>query len=160
MREKEYILFTPDKYTDIWGKQYWRMGFLVFLVLLLYLIGRFYFVDLPEVLIQSPNVPNMPAASESFDCDDSALFMYEYFTSKGYECTIFVGNLEMEDEDFLQCNHAWVMVTSPDNKNLVYAYDWGLPKFDRQHYYGFPLTPDQLKDIVASDLLRLEKSSE
>ncbi|MCJ7425975.1 MAG: hypothetical protein MUO17_02380 [Dehalococcoidales bacterium] len=158
MREKEYILFTPDKYKDIWGQRYWRMGSLVFLVLFFYLAGWFYFFNVPRVLIQSPNVPNMPIASDNFDCDDSALFLYEYFTSEGYECSIVVGNLEMQDETFFQCKHVWVMVTSSDGKNL--AYDWGVPRFDQQHYHGFTLTPDQLKDIVALDLLNFEKSPE
>jgi hypothetical protein len=157
MREKEYILFTPDKRRDIWGQRYWRAGFLLIFVFSVCFIGWFYFVNLPEAIIYSPNVPNMPLASDNFDCDDSALFMYEYFTSKGYECTIVVGNLEIENETFLECKHIWVMVTSPDKKDL--AYDWGIPQFDKQHYHGYELTPAQLKEIVLSDILALEKSS-
>jgi hypothetical protein len=84
--------------------------------------------------------------------------MHEYFTSQGFECTIVVGNLEMENEAFYQCKHVWVIVTSPDKKNL--AYDWGVPQFDKQHYHGFSLTPKQLREVVLSDKLRLEKSSE
>ncbi len=157
MRGKEYILFTPDKYKDIWGQRYWRAGFFILFLLIVGFIGWKYFINLPEALIHSPNVPNMPAASDNFDCDDSALFMYEYFTSKGYECTIIVGNLEIEKETFFECKHVWVIVTSPDKRTL--AYDWGIPQFGKQHYYGFSLTPAQLKEVVLLELLSLEKSS-
>ena len=37
------------------------------------------FVKNPEPLFKNPSVPNMPVASDNFDCDDSALFMYNYF---------------------------------------------------------------------------------
>ena len=157
MKEKEYILYNPDRYKDIWAQRYWRVGSSLILLFSLCFVGWFYLINLPEALIHSPNVPNMPAASDNFDCDDSALFMYEYFTSKGYECTIVAGNLEIENETFFECKHIWVVVTPPDKRNL--AYDWGVPRFDKQHYHGFELTPTQLKEVVLSDLLRLEKSS-
>ena len=104
---------------------------------------------IPEPLLMSPNVPDMPAASEDFDCDDSALFMYDYFTAKGYECVIVTGNLELEKETFFECNHMWVIVICPNEASI--AYDWGSPCYDRQHFEGFIITYEQLEGIVATD---------
>ena len=105
--------------------------------------------NVPEPLLRSPNVPDMPAASDDFDCDDSALFMHDYFTSRGYECVIVSGNLELEKETFPECNHMWVIVMCPNEASI--AYDWGSPCYDKQHFEGFMINYEQLKDIVASD---------
>lgn len=155
---KEYILFNPQRAKDIWGQRYLRVAILLLFLLCILYAGWQYYINLPEPLIRSPNVPNMPAASDSFDCDDSALFMYEYFTSEGYECVIVVGNLEMENETFPECKHVWVLVNSPNRASI--AYDWGVPRFGRQHYSGFQLTPGQLRAIVLTEQLKLEKSPE
>ena len=73
----------------------------------------------------------MPRASPEFDCDDSAIYMYEYFTSLGYKVRIVTGNLDMTGETFAQCNHVWVWVTTPTGGEI--AYDWGKAFTDEQH---------------------------
>jgi len=45
----------------------------------------------------------LPKQSPKFDCDDSALYMYLYFTNLGYDVRIIAGNLDLENETFWQC---------------------------------------------------------
>lgn len=99
----------------------------------------------PYLLIA--DVPNMPEASDTFDCKNSALFMYEYFTEKGYECLIITGNLELKNEDIFDCPHMWVLVKKP-GEDAALAFDWGYPCVDTQHYEGYPISYEELKDAV------------
>lgn len=88
-----------------------------------------------------------PVASASFDCDDSALYMYQYFTSLGYEVRIVRGNLDMENETWFQCNHVWVWVKSGGS---YYPYDWGCYCTDEQyHEAAYPIS---YKDLLTSCL--------
>lgn len=59
----------------------------------------------PYLLIA--DVPNMPDANDTFDCKNAALLMYEYFTEKGFECRIITGNLELKNEDIMECPHVY-----------------------------------------------------
>jgi len=80
---------------------------------------------------------NVPEPSATFDCDDSALYMYNYFTSLGYEVTLIKGNLDLTNETLLQADHFWVWVKIKDR---AVAYDWGKPYYDEQHYEGYPIS--------------------
>jgi hypothetical protein len=93
--------------------------------------------------------PRLPAPSPAYDCDDATLAMYRYFQGLGIESIPIVGNLDIEGEDYAQSNHVWLLVKSGDRE---IAYDWGLPRFDRQHYEGYTITLDYLLYAVGEDV--------
>lgn len=79
-----------------------------------------------------------PTPVKWFDCDDSAVYMFYYFTFLGYDTKIIGGNLDLVDESFpAECNHCWVLVKSG---GYYYAYDWGYYYTDAQHYEGYDET--------------------
>jgi hypothetical protein len=92
--------------------------------------------------------PALPAASATFDCDDSALAMYRHFQSLGIESTPIIGNLKMNGEAYMESNHVWLLVKSGDKE---IAYDWGTPRFDHQHYEGYAISLDYLLCAVEQD---------
>ncbi len=92
--------------------------------------------------------PCLPEPSPSYDCDDATLDMYRYFQGLGIESTPIVGNLDIEGEEYEKSNHVWLLVKSGDKE---IAYDWGLPRFDRQHYEGYTISLDYLLYAVAED---------
>ena len=92
--------------------------------------------------------PRVSEPSAAFDCDDSALETYRYFQDLGIESTPIVGNLEMDGEEYMESNHVWLLVRSGD---LEIAYDWGTPRFDRQHYEGYTISLEYLLYAVEAD---------
>ncbi len=92
--------------------------------------------------------PSLPEPSTTFDCDDGALAMYQHFQDMGIEATPIIGNLKMSDEAYMDSNHVWLLVKSGDKE---IAYDWGTPRFDRQHYEGYRISLDYLLQAVAAD---------
>ena len=92
--------------------------------------------------------PNVPGPSETFDCDDSALAMYEHFRDCGIESWPIIGNLDEDDETFGESNHVWLLVDFGEKK---IAYDWGLPHLDKQHYEGYIIGLDKLLLAVEYD---------
>jgi len=92
--------------------------------------------------------PRVTEPSAAFDCDDSALETYRYFKDLGIEATPIVGNLDMDGEDYMESNHVWLLVRSGD---LKIAYDWGTPRFDRQHYEGYTISLEYLLYAVEAD---------
>jgi hypothetical protein len=117
-----------------------------------YKIVTFVFVALTVVLTLprlSPVIfPRLSEPSPAFDCDDATLAMYRYFQGLGIESTPIVGNLDLEGEDYDKSNHVWLLVKSGDKE---IAYDWGLPRFDRQHYEGYTISLDYLLYAVNED---------
>jgi hypothetical protein len=98
----------------------------------------------------SPTIyPYLPEPSPTFDCDDSTLSMYRHFQRLGIKATPIMGNLNLEGEEYLECDHVWLLVESGE-KNI--AYDWGEPKFDRQHYEGYIVNLDCLLYAIADDI--------
>jgi len=93
-------------------------------------------------------LPDIPPASSTFDCDDATLAMYHYFESVGIESTPIIGNLKMDGEAYMESNHVWLLVKLGDRE---IAYDWGTPRFDRQHYEGYRISLDFLLSAVAQD---------
>jgi len=87
------------------------------------------------------DMPVMPRPSSEFDCDDSALYMYLYFRNLGYEVAIVAGNLDLTDETWEECNHAWVWVRLHGHD---YPYDFGRYCPDKQHREGYIITYDEL----------------
>jgi hypothetical protein len=118
-----------------------------------YKIVTFVFVALTVTLTLprlSPVIfPRLSEPSPAFDCDDATLAMYRYFQGLGIESTPIVGNLDLEGEDYDQSNHVWLLVKSGDKE---IAYDWGLPRFDRQHYEGYTISLDYLLYAVNEDI--------
>ena len=103
-------------------------------------------VTLPKL---SPVIfPALPEPSPTFDCDDGTLDMYHHFQNLGIQSTPIVGNLDMQGEEYMDCNHVWLLVSSGDRQ---IAYDWGIPKFDSQHYEGYTISLDYLLYAVAQD---------
>lgn len=92
--------------------------------------------------------PVVAEPSETYDCDDETLDMYRHFQNIGIEAVPVVGNLEMTGETYTQSNHVWLLVPSGDR---LIAYDWGTPRFDKQHYEGYKITLDYLLYVVAQD---------
>jgi len=93
--------------------------------------------------------PAVPEPSPTFDCDDSTLYMYRHFQRLGVEVTPILGNLSLEGEEYLESDHIWLLVKSGE-KNI--AYDWGVPRFDKQHYEGYIVNFDYLLFAVADDI--------
>ena len=60
-----------------------------------------------------------------------------------------MGNLSLEGEEYLESDHIWLLVKSGE-KNI--AYDWGEPRFDKQHYEGYIVDFDYLLFAVADDI--------
>ena len=92
--------------------------------------------------------PSIPQPSETYDCDDGTLDMYRHFEELGIESTPMVGNLDMTGEAYMESNHVWLMVRAGDRE---IAYDWGFPRFDRQHYEGYPISLEYLMHAVEQD---------
>jgi hypothetical protein len=108
----------------------------------------------------SDNFPIMPVPrpSATWDCDDDALYMFDYFrktwcASEGRKISIVavIGNLDIENEDVLkfESDHVWVIL-SMDGEYWI-AYDWGEPCFDSQHYEGCIITYEELLQAVEWD---------
>jgi hypothetical protein len=93
--------------------------------------------------------PPVGEPTADYDCDDDTLDMYRHFKENGIEAIPIVGNLDITGEEYEQCNHVWLLVGSGPNK---IAYDWGTPRFDRQHYEGFKISLDYLLYVVQQDL--------
>jgi hypothetical protein len=98
--------------------------------------------------LSSAFFPAVNQPSAIYDCDDETLDMYRHFERLGIEATPVVGNLEMTGESFTQSNHVWLVVKSGDKQ---IAYDWGTPRFDKQHYEGFKINLDYLLYAVQQD---------
>ncbi len=115
-------------------------------------IVTFVFIALTVALTMPRFSPVLfPALSEPaplYDCDDATLAMYRHFRDLGIESTPIVGNLEIENEDYEQSNHVWLLVKSGAQ---AIAYDWGMPRFDRQHYEGYTISLDYLLYAVDED---------
>ena len=92
--------------------------------------------------------PVLPESSAAFDCDDGTLAMYQHFESLGIEATPIIGNLKTTGEAYMDSNHVWLLVKSGDKE---IAYDWGTPRFDRQHYEGYTISLDYLLQAVEED---------
>ncbi|MBN1177450.1 MAG: hypothetical protein JXA51_07210 [Dehalococcoidales bacterium] len=92
--------------------------------------------------------PSLQEPSDTYDCDDGTLEMYRHFKSHGIESTPIIGNLDMDGEAYMESNHVWLLVKAGE-KDI--AYDWGIPRFDRQHYEGYPITIDYLMYAVEED---------
>ncbi len=118
----------------------------IFKIIAFFFITLVVVVTLPRL---SPVIfPSLQEPSPAFDCDDGTLDMYRHFDSLGIESTPIVGNLDMSGEEYMECNHVWLLVKSGDND---IAYDWGIPRFDRQHYEGYTISLDYLLFAVEED---------
>ena len=92
--------------------------------------------------------PGVQEPSATYDCDDETLDRYRHFQKLGIECAPIVGNLDMSGETYMESNHVWLLVKSGDRQ---IAYDWGTPRFDRQHYEGYTISLDYLLYTVNQD---------
>lgn len=101
------------------------------------------------VLVGIPYLlPEVPEPSQTFDCDDSTLFLYDHFTSKGHQVQAIAGNVDMSGESFEEIDHMWLLVKFGDT---WVAYDWGEPRFDDQHYEGYYISYEVLCLVVEAD---------
>ncbi len=118
----------------------------------LFKIGLFISISMAVVLglpqLNPALFPSVGEPSATYDCDDETLDMYRHFEKLGIEATPVVGNLDMSGEKYTDCDHVWLLVNSGDK---LIAYDWGTPRFDRQHYEGFKINLDYLLYAVQQD---------
>ena len=91
----------------------------------------------------------MPGYSSSFDCDDGALLMLERLQGVGIAATPVLGNLKTTGEAYQETDHVWVLAEIFGRR---IALDRGVFCFDEQHYEGFPISRQQLKEFGAEDL--------
>jgi hypothetical protein len=98
--------------------------------------------------ISAFSLPIVGVPSSTYDCDDETLDMYWYFTSLGLTCIPVVGNLNTSGESYSQSNHVWLVVKSG---HKLIAYDWGKPRYDKQHYEGYKITYNYLLYAVRQD---------
>lgn len=117
------------------------VGFAFWAVIIVLII----FVALPYLL------PDVPEPSQNFDCDDSTLYMYSHFTDKGHQVQAIAGNLDISGESFEETDHVWLLVKFGD---IWVPYDWGLPRFDEQHYEGYNISYELLCKIAEADKSR------
>lgn len=90
----------------------------------------------------------MPNASPDFDCDDGTLLMFTRLSRFGISATPLLGNLKKTGEAFMESDHVWITANILD---LNIAFDWGSQRFDTQHYEGYPITYEQLLELVEQD---------
>ncbi|MDD5289366.1 MAG: hypothetical protein PHY28_09695 [Dehalococcoidales bacterium] len=90
----------------------------------------------------------MPTRSDTFDCDDDALFMYQRFTQLGIKVTPMVGDLNKTGEQFNEINHIWLLVNIG---SFNIPIDWGTTWMDGQHREGYPVSYQQLLAFVEQD---------
>ncbi|WP_157844574.1 hypothetical protein [Dehalococcoides mccartyi] len=106
------------------------------------------------VLAASIMLPRIGAYdTETHDCDDIALEMYNHFTGLGFDVRIFIGNLAMTGETYTESNHVWLQVKTAGG---WVAYDRGtdtiaIPYTDPQHYEGYEIKYDTLLAFVEYD---------
>jgi hypothetical protein len=118
----------------------------LFKVVIFILIAMAVVLGLPQ--LNTVLFPVVGEPSATYDCDDAALDMYRHFEQLGIESTPVVGNLEMTGETYIQSNHVWLLVKSGDK---LIAYDWGKPRFDKQHFEGYKIELDYLLYVVQQD---------
>lgn len=118
----------------------WLLLCVFLLLALLPLLARLMFLD-------------MPAQSETFDCDDATLFMLDRFSRLGITATPIVGDLTTTGEKYHDINHIWLLV---DIAGLSIPFDWGTVWIDGQHYEGYTVSYPQLLAFVEQD--RVERS--
>lgn len=92
--------------------------------------------------------PHIPAPSADYDCDDAALDTYLHFLKMGIEPAIICGDLDRDGEAYQDSDHVWIIASLA---GFDVAWDWGKPRFDGQHYEGYPLTLDELLAAVEGD---------
>lgn len=119
-----------------------KLIFIVLISVLLLLVG----CPTPDFPCAFP-VIDIPA--DYTDCKEAVVYMYNHFDAQGYEVYPVVGNLELIDEELLECNHTWIMV-------MLYgeywvAYDWGQPYFDEQHYHGYKMPIEAIRAGMGID---------
>ena len=90
----------------------------------------------------------MPGPSASFDCDDGTLLMYERLARVGINSVVIAGNLHLSGEEYKDIDHVWLLADLGGRK---IAFDWGMPKFDGQHYEGYHVDRAQLVKWVDND---------
>ena len=90
----------------------------------------------------------MPSPSPDFDCDDGTLLMFTRLSRLGISATPLLGNLKKTGEVVMESDHVWVTATI---FGLNIAFDWGSQRFDSQHYEGYPITYEQLLELVEQD---------
>jgi len=112
------------------------------------ILAAAFFMLVMALALTEPGSIAVSEPSATYDCDDSALAMYNYFQDLGIEAAPFIGNLKMDGEAYADSNHVWLMVRSG---GWEIAYDWGTPRLDRQHYEGYEISLEQLLAAVAQD---------
>lgn len=59
-----------------------------------------------------------PYIKDRFDCNDMVVDMWDELDEQGIISVIVVGNLDLENESFADCDHAWLLVMHEDNQSV------------------------------------------
>lgn len=112
----------------------------------------------PHCESQSASTYRLPPVPATWDCDDLALFTYNFLIDDyGFneeDVRILLGNLHIEGEEISECNHVWIICYGRTNEGGPYwmAFDWGGLYCDEQHYEGWPITYEELLQAVEYDV--------
>lgn len=81
------------------------------------------------------------------DCNDMACDVWNMLLSKGITSIIVIGNLDLEEENFAECNHAWLWVYNstgtpfalePTNGELIFAENPEANQYGEGFFYTKP----------------------
>lgn len=85
------------------------------------------------------------------DCNDMAVDIWDMLRRKGIISLIATGNLELENETFDQCNHAWLVIFNSSGKAFALEptngqlYFKGDPKADQYMHFFLYAKPSDLR---------------
>lgn len=89
--------------------------------------------------------------NDVFDCDNMAIDVWNILKTKGINAEIAVGNVDLDEYDIDDWNHAWIMAEVAPNKWLAIECTGGyiVYKEDNPRYYyaHFFKNPKSLKDF-------------
>jgi hypothetical protein len=81
------------------------------------------------------------------DCNDMAVDIWDMLRRKGIISLLAIGNLELDDEHFDQCNHTWLVILNssggafalePTNGELYFVGDTNYAQYKRFFIYAKP----------------------
>jgi len=90
------------------------------------------------------------------DCNDMAVDIWDMLKKKGIISLIAVGNLELENETFAQCNHVWIVILTSSGKAFALEptngqlYFKGDPKADQYMHFFIYAKPSDLRADAGS----------
>lgn len=115
-------------------------------------------VALPSSVAPLPPQFNMGVFFQDYpiepDCDDMAYFTWLALEKLGYECYGVYGNLELDNETFIDSSHVWIVA---DIEGILYYYEHGIPfllnEWRIQHNEGYLISKEFLLQAMMADIV-------